>query len=62
VDQSQDDRFVVFVRLDPAHGGDPEASEEPLAECSSYAEACRIRNASQRECVIRYIGCVGGGD
>jgi len=62
VDQSQDDRYLVFARLDPAHGRDPQAKEEPLAECFSYAEACRIKDASQQDCVIRYVGCVGGGD
>jgi hypothetical protein len=36
--------------------------EEPLAECFSYAEACRIKEAMQQDCVIRYVGCVGGGD
>jgi hypothetical protein len=62
MDQSQDDRYVVFVRLDPAHGRDPETQEEPVAECFSYADACRVKHASLEDCVIRYIGNVGGGD
>jgi hypothetical protein len=62
VDQLQDDRYLVFVRLDPAHTWDPEANEVPLAECFSYAEACLVKHASPHDCVIRYVGSVGGGD
>jgi hypothetical protein len=65
MDTAQDDRFMVYLRLDPRHGG-PSASQERLvAACSSYAEAKRVRRTLQDsscECVIRYVGPAGGGD
>jgi len=61
----QADRFVVFVRTDRNHLEEPEAAEQPLVVCSSYAEARRVQRRFQgtaNECVIRYLGCAGGGD
>jgi hypothetical protein len=61
----QDDRFVVFVRTDRNHLEEPEAVEQPLLICSSYAEARRVQRrfrGTANECVIRYVGCAGGGD
>jgi len=61
----QDDRFVVFVRTDRNQLEEPEAAEQPLLVCSSYAEARRVQRRFQgtaNECVIRYVGCSGGGD
>ena len=43
----------------------PEDGEWPVVTCSSYEEACRVREAHRRharDCVIRYIGTSGGGD
>jgi len=58
-----DDRYVVYIRLDPAHPSRPDAGEEAVAACSSYAEARRVQREYQgAECVIRYIGPAGGGD
>jgi hypothetical protein len=60
-----DDRFVVFLRRDPAHTSRPESAERPLATCSSYSEARRIQRqlqATDKDCVIRYVGPAGGGD
>ncbi len=61
-----DDRFVVFVRLDPSHANRPDRSERPFATCSTYEEARRIQrelhHASRSICVIRYVGPAGGGD
>jgi hypothetical protein len=62
MEQFRDDRYLVFLRADPAHSRDPEANEEPLAECHSYEEARRVKLESQRDCVIRFSGSVGGGD
>jgi hypothetical protein len=67
MDPVHDDRFVVFLRFDPSSGkAYSEAGEHPLASCSSYGEARRIRQALQSsatgECVIRYVGPAGGGD
>jgi hypothetical protein len=62
-----DDGFMVFLRYDGS--GWPvftEAHEEPLAACTSYGEARRIRRAMHEaapgECVIRFVGETGGGD
>jgi hypothetical protein len=62
-----DDRFLVFVRLDSTLVETvPEALEQPVAACSSYGEASRIRRilrgTATGECVIRFIGSSGGGD
>ena len=62
MDLFQDDRYLVFIRLDPAHTSDPQQNEEPLAECGTYEEARRIKHQSHHDCVIRFRGCVGGGD
>jgi hypothetical protein len=62
MDQSQDDLYMVFARPGSGHDADPATKEEPLAECFSYAEACRVKDTLQEDCVIRYVGCAGGGD
>jgi hypothetical protein len=67
MDDVHDDRFLVFVRLDPTLVETvPEALEQPVAACSSYGEASRIRRilrgTATGECVIRFIGSAGGGD
>jgi hypothetical protein len=63
MDYTNDDRYLVFVRIDPAHSDHPDASEVPLAECDSYAEARLIKTGSPKNnIVIRFAGSVGGGD
>jgi hypothetical protein len=62
MDNSHDDRYLVFLRLDGGHGKDPEKNEEPLAECNSYEEARRVKQNIAKDCVIRFTGCAGGGD
>ena len=62
MDLFQDDRYLVFIRVDPAHTADPQTNEEPLADCGSYAEARRSKHQSRHDCVIRFTGCSGGGD
>src|SRR5437016_6682550 len=57
MDTVHDDRFMVYVRMDPDHLESPENVERPLASCSSYEEARRIQRECHhtfRECVIRY--------
>jgi hypothetical protein len=58
----QDDRYLVFVRVDAAHGRDPAINESPLAECDSYEEARQVKFLAHCDCVIRFVGNVGGGD
>jgi hypothetical protein len=67
MDNVHDDRFLVFIRLDPNLAEtSSEAAEQPLASCPSYMEASRIRRALRGAaaggCVIRYVGPAGGGD
>jgi hypothetical protein len=65
VDPVHEDRFIVFIRLDPGHGERPEANEHAVVTCSTYAEARRIRRQclrSNSDCVIRFVGPAGGGD
>ena len=62
MDLLQDGQYQVYVRIDGAHGRDPATNERPLAECDSYEEARRVKQQAQCDCVIRYTGCVGGGD
>jgi hypothetical protein len=65
MDFDHDDQFVVFVRADRNHIEEPEAVEQPLVACSSYAEARRVQrqfHGTANECVIRYTGDSGGGD
>jgi hypothetical protein len=59
------DGFMVYLRLDRTHDQSPEAFERLLTHCSSYEEARRIQREyrlTDRECVIRYEGEIGGGD
>jgi hypothetical protein len=66
MDSLHDDRFLVFLRTDPAHAETPETNEQPVASCDSYEEARRVKHALHpslsRECVIRFHGDSGGGD
>jgi hypothetical protein len=62
-----DDHFMVFLRFDLRYAKtSSEATEQPLACCSTYEDARRIRKvlqgAAAGDCVIRYIGPAGGGD
>jgi hypothetical protein len=60
-----EDRFEVYVRFDPDHSQAPDTIERPLACCSTYAEAKRIRQSFQGlngQCLIRFVGAAGGGD
>jgi hypothetical protein len=61
------DHFAVFLRFDGSHNGSAvENAETPVAFCSTYEEARKIRQALQGsavgDCVIRYEGSTGGGD
>ena len=65
MDETHDDRFVVYVRGRRGPHDPPEDVEWPVITCSSYEEACKIRDAHRlhaRECVIRFVGSSGGGD
>ena len=65
MEEALDDRYVVYVRSRRDMHDPPEESEWPAVTCSSYEEACRVRQAHRqhaRDCVIRYIGLSGGGD
>jgi hypothetical protein len=66
MDIGHDDRYEVYVRFDPDHmQTPPETIERPLAQCSTYAEARRIRQSFQGlngQCLIRFVGSSGGGD
>lgn len=60
-----DDLFVVFVRDRRRLADFPEAVEQEVASCATYAEARRVWrsfHAAARECVIRYVGPAGGSD
>lgn len=59
-----EDRYVLFLRHDDAEAAGP-ISEQPVASCSSYEEARRLRRQLQTtsgEYVIRFVGPAGGGD
>jgi hypothetical protein len=65
MEETHDDRFVVYVRNRRDARDSPEDTEWPVVTCSSYEEACLIRQAhrrNDRDCVIRYVGVSGGGD
>jgi hypothetical protein len=67
MDTVHDDRFMVVLRYDDKHAKTmTDGNEQPLAYCSTYGEARRIREAlhgsAAGECVIRYVGQAGGGD
>jgi hypothetical protein len=60
-----EDHYVVYVRADRNHIEEPEAIEQPLIYCPTYAEARRVQRRFQgtaNECVIRFVGNAGGGD
>ncbi len=65
MEEAHDDRFVVYVRSRRDRQDPPEDSEWPVIACSSYEEACKIRQEHRlhaRDCVIRFVGPSGGGD
>ena len=65
MDSAHEDRFDVFIRAGRGNTAFPEAAERPLASCSSYEEARRVRQAHldhSVDCVIRFVGPAGGGD
>jgi hypothetical protein len=60
-----EDRFVVFLREYRRRNDRVEAVERELVGCPTYEEASRVQQAyhhSGRACIIRYVGCTGGGD
>jgi hypothetical protein len=65
MDPVYDDRFEVFLRVDPDHRDRPDAGERTVATCSTYEEAREIRRGHHRSghtCAIRFVGPAGGGD
>jgi hypothetical protein len=65
MENAHDDQYVVFVRWPRGYQDPPEDSEHAVITCDSYEEACRVRQkqrARARDCVIRFLGDVGGGD
>jgi hypothetical protein len=65
MDTVHDTNFVVYVRTDGRHTGEPGRVERPLAAYATYQEARRMQLAwrrRSRDCVIRYVGVSGGGD
>jgi hypothetical protein len=65
MEEAHEDRFVVYVRSRRDPLGPPEDGESPVIACSSYEEACKIRQTHRlrsRDCVIRFVGLAGGGD
>jgi hypothetical protein len=65
MEEAHEDRYVVFVRAAGRNPEDPETAERPVVSCPTYEEAHRVKTAwhqAGRECVIRYLGDVGGGD
>jgi hypothetical protein len=61
----RDDRFAVYLRSEREERAEVEAAERPVATVPSYEEARRVRRwyrDSGQNCVIRYLGDVGGGD
>jgi hypothetical protein len=66
MDTALEDRFVVYLRSGNGDAAYPETVERPLASCSTYEEARRVREAAHflrpADCVIRFVGPSGGGD
>jgi hypothetical protein len=65
MDTGTDTGYVVFVRHDHPSLEAPEAVEQPVQACASYEEARHVQRAihnSHHDCVIRFLGEVGGGD
>jgi anti-anti-sigma regulatory factor len=63
-DESED-CFVVYVRDGLGATWRPGNMERPVAACSTYKEASRVRETIRqagRSCVVRFIGDTGGGD
>jgi hypothetical protein len=64
MNSQHDDLYGVYVRGLPDER-EPEGIEVPVRTCTSYSEARRLQRLLQpgvRDCVIRYLGNVGGGD
>jgi hypothetical protein len=60
-----EDRFALFARADRRRAVAPDAVEELVCHCATYAEARRAwqqYRGAGREGVIRYVGPAGGGD
>jgi hypothetical protein len=65
MESTREDDFVVFVRMDRTYDGVPATFEHVVGSCATHAEARRVRRDFHRascECVIRFMGEVGGGD
>jgi hypothetical protein len=59
------DLFQVFVREHRHCTEPPEVIELPVAACTTYEDARRVRRnhlRDDREYIIRYLGETGGGD
>ena len=60
MEETHDERFVVYVRSRRDTHDPPEDSEWPVITCFSYEEACQIRDSriasTARDCVIRFVG------
>jgi hypothetical protein len=60
-----DNCYGVYLRANLRPFRTPEDLERPLATYLTYSEARRVQQAlhqSDRVCVIRFLGTVGGGD
>ena len=65
MDNTLDDLFGVFVRVDRGQIYFPQSLEQMLTTCGTYAEAREIQRqySGMGRCVIRYLGdLAGGGD
>jgi hypothetical protein len=65
MDNTLDDLFGVFVRVDRGQIYFPQSLEQMLTTCGTYAEAREIQRqySGMGRCVIRYLGdFAGGGD
>ncbi len=59
------DCFMVFLRNGSGSAWRPEDVEQPVAACSSYDEAVKVREQYRQagtSCIIRCTGETGGGD
>ena len=59
MEEVHDDRFVVYVRSRRDAHDPPEDSEWPVVSCSTYEEACRIRDAQRlRAAIVSFASSV----
>jgi hypothetical protein len=59
------DCYVVFARELITPGRNSFTRERELVKCSSYEEARWVQRectSKTRQCIIRFVGPVGGGD